>query len=149
VNVRPWPHSDTCIWAPFSWSQRILRAWTWGLSGASAKQQDPHDLTWGTKGLSARPRCIGASLVPYPSSINQSISTQLIRNSVLRPALFWVIMQLNDPEVHSSQLLGGRTLKSSILIAWITLTQSEMLTSRIFTIKETKNHVHFHNIINF
>ena len=25
VNVRLWPHSDTHIWAPFSWSRRILR----------------------------------------------------------------------------------------------------------------------------
>jgi hypothetical protein len=30
--------------------------------------------TWGTKGLSARPRCIGASLVLYPSSINQYVT---------------------------------------------------------------------------
>jgi hypothetical protein len=50
VNVRPWPHSDTRIWAPSSWSQRILRVLTWGLSGASVKQQGSHDLTWFTKG---------------------------------------------------------------------------------------------------
>jgi len=24
VSARPWPHSDICTWAPFSWSQRIL-----------------------------------------------------------------------------------------------------------------------------
>ena len=25
VNVRPWPHSDIRIWAPFFWNQRILK----------------------------------------------------------------------------------------------------------------------------
>ena len=27
VNVRPWPHSDIRIWAPFFWNQRILKVW--------------------------------------------------------------------------------------------------------------------------
>ena len=26
MNVKLWPHSDMHIWAPFSWSQRTLRA---------------------------------------------------------------------------------------------------------------------------
>jgi len=24
VSARPWPHSDICTWAPFSWSRRVL-----------------------------------------------------------------------------------------------------------------------------
>ena len=58
VNVRPWPHSDMCNWAPFSWCQRTLRVKTWEPSGASVKPQGSHDSIWGTKGQYLRPRCI-------------------------------------------------------------------------------------------
>jgi len=50
VNVKLGLHSDMCIWAPSSWSQRTLRVYVWGPSGTLAKQQGSHKSIWGTKG---------------------------------------------------------------------------------------------------
>jgi hypothetical protein len=50
VTVNLWLHSDMCIWAPSSWSQRTSRVYVSGPSGTLAKQQGSHKLIWGTKG---------------------------------------------------------------------------------------------------
>jgi hypothetical protein len=65
-----------CIWAPFSWSWRILNHKLGGPSGTLVKLRGSHDLTWGTKG---RYKGLGAlrSWGPehkYNQSINQSVN---------------------------------------------------------------------------
>jgi len=54
VSVELWLHSDMRIWAPSSWSQRILRVYVWGPSGTLVKQLGSHKLIWSTKGLSIK-----------------------------------------------------------------------------------------------
>jgi ribonuclease HI len=49
VNVRPGPHLDMRIWAPF-WNQGTLTAWVWGPSVALVKLQGSHDSDLGHKG---------------------------------------------------------------------------------------------------
>jgi hypothetical protein len=55
-------HSGIPIWAPFSWTQRMLKVEVCWRSGTSVKEQSSHDLDirlWGTKGLFKRRTCIG------------------------------------------------------------------------------------------
>ena len=52
VNVKLWLHSDMCIWAPSSQSQRTLRVQVWGPSGTLVKQWGSYISTRGTKGPS-------------------------------------------------------------------------------------------------
>jgi hypothetical protein len=66
VNVRPRPHSDMRIWAPF-WNQGTSRAWVWGPSVALVKLQGSHDSDFGHKGHRGRE-------VLNPNPINQSIN---------------------------------------------------------------------------
>jgi hypothetical protein len=54
VNVKLWLHSNICIRAPSSWSQRTSRVYVWGPSGTLAKQRGSHELIWCTKGLSIK-----------------------------------------------------------------------------------------------
>jgi len=54
MSVKLWLHSDMCIWAPSSWSQRTLRAQVWVPSGTSVKQQGSHKSIWGTKAPSIK-----------------------------------------------------------------------------------------------
>jgi hypothetical protein len=82
VTVRPWPHSEIHIRAPFSWSPRIFRVSTWEPSGAFSRPQVSLDVRRGTKGLSLGPRCNGAKFYldrTQPESINQSIFNGVIR----------------------------------------------------------------------
>ena len=44
VHVKTWRHSDTPIWIPFSWTQRMLEVQVWGQSGTLIKEQDSHDM---------------------------------------------------------------------------------------------------------
>jgi hypothetical protein len=71
VSVKLWLHSDVCIWAPSSWSQRTLRV-AWGPSGTSVKQQGSHELIWGTKGLSFKAKVHWDHEVSNPITINHS-----------------------------------------------------------------------------
>jgi hypothetical protein len=56
VRVKPWLPTDTPVWVPFSWTQKMLQVW--GQSGTFVKEQGSQDLDirlQGTKGLSKRP----------------------------------------------------------------------------------------------
>ena len=57
VSVRLWPHSGIHIWAPFSWTRRILGCWAWGPSGTLLKEQGSYNL--GTE-LGAQRACFKA-----------------------------------------------------------------------------------------
>ena len=75
VNVRPWPHSDIRICAPFFWNQNILRVWARGPSGALVGLQGSHDFDMGHKGPINEG--LGASgpwgpVPTYNQSLNQS-----------------------------------------------------------------------------
>jgi hypothetical protein len=57
VSVKPWRHSDTPIWAPFSWTLRMSEFQVGGQSGTVVKEQGSHDMNsrlWGTAGLPKR-----------------------------------------------------------------------------------------------
>jgi hypothetical protein len=83
VSMKPWLHSNTRIWAPFSWTQRMLEVQVWEQSGTLVKDQGYHALDirlWGEKGL---PKGLGASgpkgLEPiYYSILFYSILTRLL-----------------------------------------------------------------------
>jgi len=69
VSVKTWRHSDTPIWAPYSWTQRKLEVQVWGQSWTLIKEQGSHDIDsrlWGTEGLPKRPRCIGTERAGTP-----------------------------------------------------------------------------------
>ena len=70
VNVRFWPLSDTCIWAPFFWRRRISRVQVWGPSGTLARPRGSLEIDLGHKEpIKVRPRCIGNPEAPYPRAI--------------------------------------------------------------------------------
>ena len=59
VSVKPWLHSDTPTWVPFSWTQWMLEVWR--QSGTLLKEQGSHELDirlWGIKGVSKRRTCV-------------------------------------------------------------------------------------------
>jgi len=54
VSVKPWLHSDTLIWAPFSWTQRKLGVKVWGEIWNFSKGTDlPRHQIVGHKGPSS------------------------------------------------------------------------------------------------
>jgi len=62
VSWEPWIYSDTSIWFPFSWAQRMLQVRAWRQFEILIREQGCHDMDirlWGTKGLSERPTCSG------------------------------------------------------------------------------------------
>jgi hypothetical protein len=62
VNMRLWLYSDTYIWVPFSWNQRILKVKVWGPSGTLAMEQGSPQLIsdYGAhRAHQLRNRCIG------------------------------------------------------------------------------------------
>ena len=73
VSVKPWRHSGTPIWVPFSWTQRMLEVYVAGGGGIwnLVKEHGCHDpdiRSRDTKGVSKSPRCIGTE-GPNPFTI--------------------------------------------------------------------------------
>jgi hypothetical protein len=70
VNVRLWPHLDTCIWGPSYWSRRLLRVSVWGPSGTLVRPWGSLETDLGQKGsIKVRPMCVGCREVPCPRAI--------------------------------------------------------------------------------
>jgi hypothetical protein len=74
VKVKLWLHSDVCIWAPSSWSQRTLSVYVWVPSGTLVKQQGSHKSIWGTKGPSIK------ALVHQEHEVSNPLANQSFNN---------------------------------------------------------------------